>query len=79
MGYDQNPGAKSPANTLVRGGSSSGVDASEAACHAGGRGFESRRSRFRNALLPRLPHRIRQRLGDELVEINTGSNLTRRR
>jgi len=36
---------KSPASAIDRGGSSSDVAVPEAACHAGGRGFESRRSR----------------------------------
>jgi hypothetical protein len=39
-------GAKRPANDIDGGGSSLDVVAPEAACHAGGRGFESRRSRI---------------------------------
>jgi hypothetical protein len=39
------PELKGPANVAVQRRSSPGVVAPDAACHAGGRGFESRRSR----------------------------------
>src|ERR687888_2494129 len=42
-------GGKVPANTTVLRSSSSAVVVPDSACHAGGRGFESRRSRKRPA------------------------------
>jgi len=41
---------KSPANDVVRSGSSTTYAVPDSACHAGGRGFESRRSRFSKCL-----------------------------
>ncbi len=42
-------GRKAPVNEAIRRSSSPGVVVPDSACHAGGRGFESRRSRLKNA------------------------------
>jgi len=41
---------KRPANEVVQARSSSGIVVPESACHAGGRGFESRPSRSTDAI-----------------------------
>jgi hypothetical protein len=69
---------KVPANEAVQRRSSPGVVVPDSACHAGGRGFESRRSRLLKCLQTGI-FRLLVRRGTRAIGQQTGSTSTRGR